>query len=136
MKYLQWIVKILIIILKVHTHGFVLLQANVLATSYLMGENRMPEFLYLCQLRHSMALCTRINSPKQHTIPYIGFFEVLKFREWLIFGFFTILFSWMGFPKAHTLQWIVDFFEGLNFMNDQHPRNLRNLHTLKKPTIQ
>ena len=28
---------------------------------------------------------------------------VLKFREWLIFGFFTILFSRMGLPKAHTL---------------------------------
>ena len=34
----------------------------------------------------------------------VGFFEVLKFREWLIFSFFTILFSQMGLPKAHTLQ--------------------------------
>ena len=40
----------------------------------------------------------------------VGFFEVLKFREWLIFGFFTILFSRMGLPKAHTLQWVVVFF--------------------------
>ena len=58
------------------------------------------------------------------TRPYyciVGFFEVLKFREWLIFSFFTILFSRMGLPKAHTLQWVVGFFEGLNFTNDQHP---------------
>ena len=61
-----------------------------------------------------------------------GFFEVLKFREWLIFGFFTILFSQMGLPKAHTLQWVVGFFEGLNFTNDQHPQNLWNLRTSKK----
>ena len=65
----------------------------------------------------------------------VGFFKVLKFREWLIFGFFTILFSRMGLPKAHTLQWVVGFFEGLNFTNDQHPRNLQNLRTSKKPTI-
>ena len=64
----------------------------------------------------------------------VGFFEVLKFREWLIFGFFTILFSRMGLPKAHTLQWVVDLFEGLNFTNNQHPRNSRNLRTSKKPT--
>ena len=38
--------------------------------------------------------------------------------------------------KAHTLQWVVGFFEGLNFTNNQHPRNLRNLRTSKKPTIQ
>ena len=62
----------------------------------------------------------------------VGFFEVLKFREWLIFGFFTILFSRMGLSKAHTLQWVVGFFEELNFMNDQHLRNSRNLHTSKK----
>ena len=62
----------------------------------------------------------------------VGFFEVLKFREWLIFGFFMILFSRMGLPKAHTLQWVVGFFEGLNFTNDQHPRNLQNLRTSKK----
>ena len=37
----------------------------------------------------------------------------------------------MGLPKAHTLQWVVGFFEGLNFMNDQHPRNSLNLRTLK-----
>ena len=40
----------------------------------------------------------------------VGFFEVLKFREWLIFSFFTILFSQMSLPKAHTLQWVVGFF--------------------------
>ena len=65
----------------------------------------------------------------------IGFFEVLKFREWLIFGFFTILFSRMGLPKAHTLQRVVDFFEGLNFTNDQHPRNRGIYVPRKKPTI-
>ena len=52
----------------------------------------------------------------------------------MIFGFFTILFSRMGLPKAHTLQWVVGFFEGLNFTNDQHPRNSRNLRTSKKLT--
>ena len=34
--------------------------------------------------------------------------------------------------KAHTLQWVAHFFEGLNFTNDQHPRNSRNLRTSKK----
>ena len=38
----------------------------------------------------------------------------------------------MGLPKAHTLQWVIDFFEGLNFTNDQHPQNSWNLRTLKK----
>ena len=47
-----------------------------------------------------------------------------------------ILFSRMGLPKAHTLQWVVGFFEVLNFTNDQHPRNSWNLRTSKKPTIQ
>ena len=28
------------------------------------------------------------------------------------------------------------FFKGLNFTDDQHPRNSQNLRTLKKPTIQ
>ena len=28
------------------------------------------------------------------------------------FRFFMILFSQMGLPKAHTLQWVVGFFEG------------------------
>ena len=31
--------------------------------------------------------------------------------------------------KSSALQWVVHFFEGLNFPNDQH---LRNLRTLKK----
>ena len=52
------------------------------------------------------------------------------------FQFFTILFSRMGLPKAHTLQWVVGCLEGLNFTNDQHLRNSQNLHTSKKPTIQ
>ena len=66
----------------------------------------------------------------------VGFFEVLKFHKWPIFSFFAILFSRTGLPKAQLgTQWVVHFFEGLNFMNDQHPRNLRNLHTSKKPTI-
>ena len=34
--------------------------------------------------------------------------------------------------KAHTLQWVVGFFEGLNFTNDQHPQNSWNLRTSKK----
>ena len=67
-----------------------------------------------------------------HRYRIVGFFEVLKFHEWLIFNFFTILFSEMGQLKAHTLQWVVGFFEGLNFMNDQHPRNSWNLRTSKK----
>ena len=33
----------------------------------------------------------------------------------------------MGLPKAHTLQWVVSFFEGLNFTNDQHPRDYKLL---------
>ena len=62
----------------------------------------------------------------------VGFFEVLKFCEWLIFGFFTILFSRMGLPKAHTLQRVVGFFRGVKFHENQHPRNSRNLRTSKK----
>ena len=45
----------------------------------------------------------------------VGFFEVLKFREWPIFSIFMILFSQMGLPKAQTPQWvkrIVGFFRG------------------------
>ena len=38
----------------------------------------------------------------------------------------------MGLPKAHSLQRVVGFFEGLNFMNDQYPQNSRNLRTSKK----
>ena len=82
---------------------------------------------------HENSIPTKINN---HAVPYSWFFEVLKFREWLIFGFFTILFSRMGLPKAHTLQWVVGFFKVLNFTNDQHPQNLLNLRTSKKPTIQ
>ena len=32
----------------------------------------------------------------------VGFFEVLKFRQWPIFSFFTILFSRMGLQKLST----------------------------------
>ena len=66
-------------------------------------------------------ICIACCSFKTHEYRIVGFFEVLKFRVWLNFGFFTILFSRMGLPKAHTLQWVVGFFEGLNFTNDQHP---------------
>ena len=34
--------------------------------------------------------------------------------------------------KSSALQWIVRFFEGLNFTNDQHQQYSRNLHTSKK----
>ena len=34
--------------------------------------------------------------------------------------------------KSSALQWIVRFFEGLNFTNDKHPRNSWNLRTSKK----
>ena len=61
----------------------------------------------------------------------IGFFEVLKFLEWPIFSFFAILFSRMGLQKLSTAMGIVCFFEGLNFTNDQHPRNSWNLRTSK-----
>ena len=37
-----------------------------------------------------------------------------------------------GFTKSSALQWVVHFFEGLNFTNDQHPRKSWNLRTLKK----
>ena len=75
------------------------------------------------------------NSPHSQDVIYrtVGFFEILKFHEWPIFNFFVILFSQMGLPEA--LQWVVCFFERLNFTNDQHLRNLWNLRTSKKPTI-
>ena len=46
-----------------------------------------------------------------------GFFKVLKFCKWLIFSFFTILFSQKDLPKAQAPQWvncIVGFFKRLN----------------------
>ena len=64
----------------------------------------------------------------------VGFFEVLKFREWLIFSFFTILFSNDSAKSSGTAMGLpyICFFERLNFMNDQYPQNSRNLCTLKK----
>ena len=65
------------------------------------------------------------------SIPYSWFFEVLKFGEWVIFSFFTIIFSRMHLPKAQQCnEWFV-FFKGLNFTNEQHPRNSWNLRTSK-----
>ena len=77
-----------------------------------------------------------ISDRYQYEPPYSWFIEVLKFRKWLIFSFFMILFSQMGLPKAQALQWVVHFFKGLNFTKDQHPQNSWSLCTLKKPTIQ
>ena len=54
--------------------------------------------------------------------------ELPKFCKWLIFSFFTILFSLMGLPKADTLQWVFGFFKELNFMNNQY---LWNSHASK-----
>ena len=48
----------------------------------------------------------------------VGFFKVLKFDEWLIFSFFTILFSRMSLPKVQEPQWvnrIVGFFQEVKF---------------------
>ena len=48
-------------------------------------------------------------------IPYSWFFEVLEFREWSIFSFFAILFSWTGLPKAQAdplRQWVVRISRG------------------------
>ena len=60
--------------------------------------------------------------------------EVLKSGEWLVFSFFAILFSRMGLPKLSSAMGGL-FFEGLNFMNEEHPQNSQNLHTSKKPTL-
>ena len=37
-----------------------------------------------------------------------------------------------GSAKNSAMQWVVCFFEVLNFTNEQYPRNSRNLRTLKK----
>ena len=71
------------------------------------------------QNKYTFSLWDLVLAPKH--ILYSWFFEVLQFHEWLIFSFFMILFSQMGLPKAQALQWVVHFFEGLNFMIDQHP---------------
>ena len=72
------------------------------------------------KLKHNLpiqlcGLTSAVTEPcTAHTegeIPYSCFFEVLKFHEWLIFGFFTR----MGLSKAHTLQWVVGFFRGVKF---------------------
>ena len=56
-----------------------------------------------------LCLKNRVYKTSYHIV---GFFEVLKFYEWPIFN---------GSAKSSVLQWIVHFFKGLNFMNDQHP---------------
>ena len=73
-----------------------------------------------------------ISDRYQYKLPYSWYFEVLKFRKWLIFSFFTILFSRMGLPKAQVLQWVVRFCEGLNFTNDQHPQNFAKFTYFEK----
>ena len=55
----------------------------------------------------------------------VGLFEVLKFREWLIFSFFT---NW-SVKTGNYLEQL--FLEGLCFINDQHLQNSHNLRTLK-----
>ena len=57
-------------------------------------------------------------------MPYSWFFKVLKFREWPIFIFYDFIFP-NGSAKLEII-WGNYFFEGLNFMNDQHPQNLQN----------
>ena len=37
-----------------------------------------------------------------------------------------------GSAKNSAMQWVVRFFEGLNFTNEQHSRNSWNLRTSKK----
>ena len=70
-----------------------------------------------------------------HTIQLV-FFEVLKFHEWPIFSFFAILVSRMCLQKLIHCNGQFIFFKELNFTNDQHLQNSRNLCTSKKPTIQ
>ena len=64
----------------------------------------------------------------------VGFFVVLKFREWLIFSFLGFYFHEYICQKLSAAMDSA-FFEGLNFMNDQQLQNMRNLRTSKKPTI-
>ena len=81
----------------------------------------MAYLILLCNLN----LCVAKALQKSRTVTMLGmlviitvklvFFEILKFREWLIFGFFMILFSRMGLPKAHILQSVVGFFQGVKF---------------------
>ena len=68
--------------------------------------------------------------PNHVTTIQLVLFKVLKFCKWLIFSFFAIFTN--ASAKSSGLQWIVRFFEGLNFTNDQHQRYSRNLHTSKK----
>ena len=50
------------------------------------------------------------------------------------FQFFTIIFSQMGLPKAHALQWVVCFFKGLNF-TEINILKICEIYVPKKPTI-
>ena len=71
-----------------------------------------------------------------------SFFEVLKFHEWPIFSFFTILSSQMGLSKVHMSRILKEksvinllcdywqlFFQGDKFLKCQHPQNLQNVRT-------
>ena len=70
----------------------------------------------------------------------LTYYRIVGFSRYLNFanGRFSV-FSRFHFHKSacksSALLWVVCFFEGLNFTNDQHPRNSRNLRTSKKPTI-
>ena len=66
-------------------------------------------------------------------IPYSWFFS--RYLN-SVNGRFSVLRDFIftnGSAKSSALQWVVRFFEGLNFTNDQHPRNSWNLRTSKKP---
>ena len=51
------------------------------------------------------------------------------------FQFFRHFIFMNGSAKSSAVQWVVRFFEGLNFTNEQYPQKSRNLRTSKKPTI-
>ena len=64
----------------------------------------------------------------------VGFFEVLNSANSQFSVFSRFYFhEWVCQKLSNAMDGL--FFEGLNFTDDQHPRNSRNLCTSKKPTI-
>ena len=71
---------------------------------------------------------------------YIPTYRIVGFSRYLIsvnswFSVFSRFYSHDGSAKSSAVQWVVCFFEDLNFMNEQHPWKSWNLCTSKKPTI-
>ena len=84
---------------------------------YIVSSNYVKQSVYISR---------QILDPNQFMIRYriVGFFKVP------ISNFLTILFSQMSLPKS-AIMWSNYVFKGLNFINDQHPCNSRNLYTSK-----